>query len=590
MHFMVAILISATAPCLGGAVYDSLADFPKSMTADYDYIIVGGGTAGSTVAHRLAEDNETSVLVIEAGGMHTESLNLKVPAWYAREFNTHLDWNYTSVPQPGLNNRTLPYPRGHVLGGSSCFSGMAITRGGTENWDRIAEVTGDKGWSWESLLPYMFKNEKLLSPMDHHNTTGQVIPSVHGHDGLVGVTPPSYPSPLDIKVVNTAKEFKEEFPYTQDMNSGNEIGIGFQLSTIRNGVHENSATAYLGPGFIKAHKIDVLLNTRVTRMVPDASYPGHKGLQFRTVEAANDKLPSYPNRINLTVRREIILSSGAINTPQLLLLSGVGDSKDLATLNLTTVLHNPFVGAHLADHPGVTLSWFVNETFSNDTAAALAEWKEKKTGPLTITNTNMRGHFRFSRRVAEEYKKRFGKDTPGGKDSAHYEIVLLYNSASTTRATFGMFVTLLNTQSYGTIKLNTTNPFDPPLINPSFLAKEEDVFVLREGVRAALRFIQGKAWTGYLLDPVAPQPEFDTTDGDIDAWIRTNAASMRHPLGSAAMTKVVDSELRLKGAKGIRVVDASVFPLVPSAHTMTPVYIIAEKAAALIMKDWDREN
>lgn len=116
------------------------------------------------------------------------------------------------------------------------------------------------------------------------------------------------------------------------------------------------------------------------------------------------------------------------------------------------------------------------------------------------------------------------------------------------------------------------------------------MFVLREGVRAALRFIQGKAWTGYLLDPVAPQPEFDTTDGDIDAWIRTNAASMRHPLGSAAMTKVVDSELRLKGAKGIRVVDASVFPLVPSAHTMTPVYIIAEKAAALIMKDWDREN
>ncbi|KAG7087260.1 hypothetical protein E1B28_013240 [Marasmius oreades] len=170
---------------------------------------------------------EVPLLVVEAGVKHTNDIKLQVPLWYPRSFNIVKDWNYTSVPQPGLHNRSVGFPRGHVLGGSNCLSGMASTRGPAENYDRIAKVTEDDRWAWRNMLPFVYKNEKLVPPTDHHNTTNPVISSVHGQSGIMGYSVPSYPSPLAVLVIQTTQEPKDEFSYTRDMNAGDEYELGF---------------------------------------------------------------------------------------------------------------------------------------------------------------------------------------------------------------------------------------------------------------------------------------------------------------------------------------------------------------------------
>ncbi|TFK73870.1 alcohol oxidase [Pluteus cervinus] len=580
---------------------------PDSIKDSYDFIIIGGGTAGLTVANRLTENIRTSVLVIEAGDTDVGNLNLEVPFFCTRTVPfTSVDWNFTTVPQTNLNGRSLIYPRGFVLGGSSSVNFLAYTRGSEDDWDRFASVTDDPGWSWNQILPFFLKvrdcltvqillseltslnqSEKLTPPADGHDTTGEIIPSYHGFDGLVGDSLPGFPSPLDPMVIATTTE-DPEFPFNIDINSGSPLGVGWAMATVSGGVRSSSATSYFRP-FSNRPNLDLLLNMRVTRVLPGNS--DSSTLQLQVVEIAQSR--DGP-RIQIKANKEIILSAGAVKTPQILLLSGIGPSEDLNAMGIPVVLDSPSVGQNLTDHPFVSQSWSVtgNNTFETAerdpviAAQQFAEWNSTRTGPLTAI-TNQVGWLRVAN-LTSQYP-----DPASGPDSPHFELLFANGLVLTAVPPTGNFLTIagadVSPTSHGTITLQSTDPFDAPLIDPNFLATDVDFFVMRQAMRSAQRFISNSAWSTYII-----APSFNgTTDDELDAFLRENIQSTFHPIGTAAMSAqdanygVVNPDLTLRGATGLRIVDASVFPFIPAAHTQACVYALAERAADLVKATWN---
>ncbi|KAG7450010.1 pyranose dehydrogenase [Guyanagaster necrorhizus] len=565
------------------AVYDKVTDLP---TLDFDYIIVGGGTAGNVLANRLTEEPDTSVLVLEAGQSTADILVTQVPFFCTLTLNTPLDWNFTTTSQPGLNGRALPFPRGFGLGGTSAINFMAYTRGSSEDYDRYASISGDLGWGWDEMQQYIRKNERFVAPADHHNITGEYNPAVHSFNGINSVTLPGYPRAIDGRVIQTTKEFPDEFPFNLDFNSGYHLGIGWEQTTVGNGTRSSSETSYLGPEYIGRENLHVLVNSYVTRILQVNSSDSNDHPRFGTVEFTQDAGETI-HVLSPPSLREIILSAGTIGTPHILLNSGVGDDAELAAMGINSTVHLPDVGKNLTDHPSLSLFWTVNATnttedvyWRNETfqAEALGEWQANRTGYIANIALNHLGYLRLGERVL--------KDEPcAGNQTAHYELIFSGGIFGEAIPATGSYLTIavvaLCPLSRGNITISGTNPLDSPLINPNYLSHPQDMEILQHAVERAQRFVAAPVWEDYII-------ALTTNITDLEGTIRDIAVPTDHPVGTASMSPVgadwgvVDPDLRLKRAVGVRIVDASVLPFIPAAHTQAAVYAFAERAADLI--------
>ncbi|KAK0473382.1 aryl-alcohol-oxidase from pleurotus Eryingii [Armillaria novae-zelandiae] len=521
------------------------------------------GTAGNVVANRLTEDPNISVLVLEAGGSTADVLLSQVPFFCPQITpGTPWDWNFTTTEQPSLNGRSVPLPRGYGLGGSSAVNYMAYTRGSSQDYDRYAKISGDRGWGWEALQPYFRKNERFVAPADHHNTSGQFDPAVHGFDGINFVSLPGYPRGIDSRVIQVTKELPREFPFNLDYNSGYQLGIGWRPSTIGNATRSSSQTSYLGPEYVGRPNLHVLIHAHVTRILPDTPSPSIFPT-FNAVEFTQDDGATL-HILAPSILKEIILSAGAIGSPHILLNSGVGDRTELSAMGIQPVLHIPAVGKNLTDHPSYILHFL-----------SLAEWQANRTGFLSTGAANQGAFLRVPHDAGI-----IEREPCAGDEAAHYELIFSNGLSREPIPDTGNYLSVtaavLCPLSRGNVTIGSTNPLNPPLINPNYLFHQQDLAILQYAITSAHKFVTSPVWEGYILGIAT-----NTT-------IRDGVRSLDHSAGTASMSPpdadwgVVDPDLKLKGAKGVRIVDASIFPFLPAAHPQVAVYVMAERAADII--------
>ncbi|KAJ7734085.1 pyranose dehydrogenase [Mycena metata] len=578
-------------------VYENVADLPSLQ---YDFVIVGGGTAGNVVASRLTEDSSVSVLVLEAGPSNQGVLAAQVPflSIEVSDTGTPYSWNYTTTPQTGADGHVFDYLRGYLLGGCSSHNGMAYTRGAEADFDRYANLTGDEGWSWNQIFPYFLKNEKWTAPADNHNTQGQYNPAVHGTDGPISVSVSGFSwSEFEQRVIQTTKELPDDFPFNLDMNSGKPLGIGWFQYTIGHGERSSSATGYLTPEIIQRPNLDVLLHAQVSKLV---NVTQSRALPIEPITFQGVQFRYGTSLFVAKASKEIILSAGAIGTPQILLNSGIGDRTALNALGIPTVLNLPSVGKNVSEHAYSGVSWAVNSNQTVESITqnitryneAFAEWNRSHTGPFVDPSAGT--HAGWLRLNASSPLFKIHPDPSPGPDAPHFEMLLQPSAFAGTPGHFISFtMAMVSPVSRGSVTLSSNDPFAAPLIDLGFLSSEFDALALAEGIKLALKFASAPAWNhdGYLGAPTVDIAAM--TPAELTAHVRANSGPGYHIVGTAGMSPrgaqygVVDPDLKVKGIAGLRVIDASVVPIVPGAHTQAVTYVVAERGADLVKQTWN---
>ncbi|KAF5388752.1 hypothetical protein D9757_004771 [Collybiopsis confluens] len=577
-------------------LFENIQDVPPT---EYDFVVIGGGPGGCVAANRLSENVNFKVLLLEAGPSNTGILPMEIPL-LSPQIPSRYEWNSTTIPQPGANNRTLAFPHAFVLGGSTSHNGMTYNRGPKDDWDRYARLTDDQGWSWEGIQTFIAKNERWTPPADGHNASGQFDPSIHSTSGITSVTVEGFPLPTDPFGLKASKELGGIFSFNLDYNSGHPLGFSWAQFTIGHGTRDSAATSYLAPKFLQRQNLHVLVNARVSRLLQTSSYSDAP--EFLRVEFAHDiNGPLF----NVSATKEVILSAGSINTPQILLNSGIGDSKVLSSVGIPPLVHNPSVGQNLSVHPVVQLVWTVNssfqtndEIFQNQTFQDLLvkEWTETSQGPLVNGAVGtQRIYFRFNDTVLASFGE---KDPSAGPTSPHAILLIQPGLFSSTGPSTGKFLSILvimhTPTSRGSITINSTAPhfFAPPVIDGGILKSQFDLLALREAIKTALTFMSASAWDEYIVGPIPDLAAAIQSDDALDQYIRNSASYSEHVVSTASMTAnnadygVVDPDLLVKGVTGLRIVDASILPLVPAGQTQVPVYILAERASSLVKERW----
>ncbi|KAJ4476488.1 alcohol oxidase [Lentinula edodes] len=606
------LLYSSTLVALSSAaIYDQYSDLP--LGKEYDFIIAGGGTAGIALASRLSEDSAFNVLVLEAGTSSVGVFNITVP-YFATRTVLQYDWNLTTTVQPGLGDRWLYFPRGFILGGSSSINGMFYTRGSSDDFNRFADTTGDDGWSWDSIQQYLALNEKLVPPAGNPNTTGEYNPNVHYYNGAVDVSLPSFSQSIDSKVLDAVDELGGIYSYNEDVNSGSPLGLGWLPRTIDSeGRRSSSVTAYL-PDESKDN-LDVLVNARVARVVPTSNTTLNSTTRysFRTVEFTQDI--TNVTLTQITASKEVIICGGVVGSPQILLNSGIGNSTTLLAAGITALVDLPSVGQNLSDQAFIANAFLASTTDTyddinrNDTVSneVLAEWMGEDgqgdfqgAGPLGDTFANQISYYRISEELTDEYG-----DFAAGATSPHLEIYPgngYFIAPPTTGYYMSMTTVVVSPASRGSITINGSNPFTPPVIDPGYLTAKFDIVAMKEAFKIVYTFLNASVWDGYILEPptgLPNIPDFFTMnatelDVQLESYIRNSTGSSAHPVGTVAMSAkdasygALDPDLKVKGVDGLRVVDASAFPFVTCSHTQVPVYVFAERAAVLIKTSWQQ--
>ncbi len=527
--------------------------------SQFDYVIVGGGTAGCVLANRLSADGRHTVLLLEAGPTD-RSLWIHLPIGYAKTmFHKTLNWGFYTEPEPSMKNRRIYWPRGRTLGGSSSINGLIFVRGQSADYDHWAQL-GNHGWSWDDVLPYFIRSE--------HNTKG--ASATHGGDGPLWCSDIGAKHELVEAIIAGAAELG--VPRTADFNAGDSEGVGYYQLFTKHGWRCSTAVAYLKPARDRAN-----LRVKVDAQAAKVLVEGKRavGVRYRHGDIMHD------------VRaREVILTAGALQSPQLLQLSGIGP-RDLLGRHGIDVVHDlPGVGENLQDHLQIRLMYKVAKPITtNDDLSSFAgkariglQWLLTRSGPLAV-GINQGGLFT--------------RVLPG---SATPDIQFHFGTVSTDLAggtphpwsgcTFS--VCQLRPESRGRVTIKSRNPFDPPAIHANYLATETDRRCTVEGVKFARRLAATEALKPLLKEEYRPGPDVQGDDALLD-FARASGATIFHPSGTCKMGSdtmaVTDARLRVHGIEGLRVVDCSIMPTLISGNTSAPVVMIAEKASDMILED-----
>ena len=529
------------------------------MKKTYDYLIVGGGSAGCVLANRLSADGRTQVALVEAGGEGRHP-SFHVPVGYVwNRAHPRGNWLYHTEPEATSGDRAILWPRGKVLGGSSAINGLLYIRGQARDYDEWRDL-GNPGWGYADVLPYFRRSEDQARGAD----------TWHGVGGPLAVSDPTAPHPLSDAYLAAAHE--AGYPLRDDFNAEAQEGVGYFQATVKNGVRASTANVYLKPA---RHRPNLHIFTHAHAL----------HLLFDDARASGVRIRQHGRNIALHAAREIILSAGAIGSPAILQHSGIGDAEHLAALGIATHAHLPGVGRNLQDHYMVSFTYRVRglETF-NETSRG---WRALREGLRYVL---------FRRGLLTQSASQINAFLPTSATPAHPDVqfhvlpgTFNFENGKVEREP-GMTcgVCQLRPASRGSVLIDSADPIKPPPIRPNYLAAEEDCRALVEGLRHARRIAAQPALAPYIVAETQPGPTAES-DADLLDFARRSGKTLYHPVGTCKMGRdtndaVVDSALRVHGVPGLRVVDASIMPTLISGNTNAPTIMIAEKAADLILR------
>jgi choline dehydrogenase len=529
----------------------------------FDYVIVGAGTAGCVLAERLSASGRDRVLVLEAGGSD-QRLWIKTPIGYGFTFaDPSVNWKYQTAASPGLDGRTMYWPRGRVVGGSSSINALVYCRGMPADYDDWRDL-GNSGWGWHDVRPYFERTERHVDSQGRATSEGPL--------DVKDVTP--FLHPMREQWLEAATELG--FPVTDDFNGAQPEGFGCYQVTIRDGRRWSAADAFLRPA-LKRENVRLRREAWVSRLRCE-------GRRVLGVEYVQDGEPRYA-----CADREVIVCAGSVNTPQVLQLSGIGAARTLADLGISPILDNPAVGGNLQDHLAVVYSFKATRpTLNDELHSALgrmiagARYLATRRGPLSLS-VNQFGGFARANPAA------------GRPDMQLYFNPVTYQPGDATRTRIkldsfsGFYLCFQPTRptSTGRIDIASRDFRVPPHIAPNYLSTNKDIEDVQHGGRLMQAVARTKGFRSLIREPIAPDLT-SMSDSDLLADFRARAATVYHPVGTCRMGKsiggsVVDTALRVHGMERLRVVDASVFPTVTSANTNAPTLMVAQKGADLIM-------
>ena len=555
---------------------------PMSDTV-YDYIVCGGGTAGCLLANRLSADSNKLVLLIEAGG-NDDYLWVHIPVGYLHCIgNPRTDWLFTTEADPGLNGRSLRYPRGKVLGGCSSINGMIYMRGQARDYDGWGAGDGygaNPGWSWDECLPHFLKHEDFYKGADDFHAAPGFDPEGLRPGGEWRVERQR----LRWDILDAFAEAAQQtgIPHTDDFNRGDNEGVGYFHVNQKTGIRWNATKAFLRPAQRRRHNLQVWTGAQISRVIIEV----RDGVQ---VTVGVEVLPVEGGaavQARLAPGGEAILSTGAIGTPQLLQLSGIGDPAVLQPLGIPVVRALPGVGANLQDHLQVRAIYSVSGVKTLNTMASSwwgkaligLEYAVRRSGPMSMAPSQL-GLF-----------TRSDASRPHPNLQYHVQPLSLdaFGEPLHPADAFTASVCNLNPTSRGTVRVKSPRPHDAPSIAPCYLSTDADRLIAANSLRLTRRIVAQRALAKYRPTEVKPGVEFDT---DAELWKLAGdiGTTIFHPVGTAKMGPkadpgaVVDAHLRVHGVKGLRVVDASIMPTITSGNTNSPTLMIAERAAAWVI-------